>query len=80
VLKELKESNPIEVAKFVVVNHLLEEPAYKWWVHKVLQQWNRIISKVKSRYWRTTPKFGIHLPHSMEEALKINEETGTDYW
>jgi hypothetical protein len=20
------------------------------------------------------------LPHSMEEALKINEETGTDYW
>ena len=60
-LKELKESNPIEVAKFAVANHLMEEPTYKWWVHKVLWQWNRIISKVKSRYWRMTHKFGICL-------------------
>jgi hypothetical protein len=79
-LEELKESNPIKVAKFAVANHLSEEPTYKWWVHKVLQQWNRIISKEKLRYWRMTHKFGIRLPHSIEEALKIDEETGTNFW
>jgi hypothetical protein len=25
-------------------------------------------------------KVGIHLPHSIEEALKIDEETCTDFW
>ena len=79
-LKDLKESNLIEVAKFIVMNCLIEEPAFKWWVPKVLQQWNRIISKEKSWYWSTTHKFGIHLPHSVKEALKIDEETGTNFW
>jgi hypothetical protein len=38
------------------------------------------MSKMKSKYWRTTHKFGIRLPHSVEEALRIDEETGTDFW
>jgi hypothetical protein len=28
-LKDLKESNPIEVAQYVVVNQFVEEPAFK---------------------------------------------------
>jgi hypothetical protein len=32
------------------------------------------IGKVKLRYWRMTHKFGIHLPHSIQETLKINEK------
>ena len=27
-----------------------------------------------------THKFGIRLPHSVEEALRIDAETKTDYW
>ena len=27
-----------------------------------------------------THKFGVQLPHSVEEALKINKEMGTDFW
>jgi ribosomal protein L31E len=79
-LKDLKESNPIELAEYAVANRLVEEPAFKWWVPHVLRRRNRIISKVKSRYWRTTHKFGIRLPHSVEEALKIDQQTGTDLW
>ena len=41
---------------------------------------NRIISKVKSRYWKTTHKFGIRLPKTTEEALQIDKITGTDFW
>ena len=40
----------------------------------------RIISKVKSRYWKTTHKCGIRLPHSVEEALELDRKSNTDHW
>jgi hypothetical protein len=79
-LKTLKESNAIELAEYAVAHRLVEEPAFKWWVPHVLKRRNRIISKIKSRYWRTTHKFGIRLPKTVEEALEIDRQTGTDYW
>ena len=79
-LKDLKASNPVELAEYAVANKLVNEPAFAWWSKDVLRRRNRIISKVKSRYWKTTHKFGFKLPHSVEEALRIDEETGTDYW
>ena len=27
-----------------------------------------------------THKFGLKLPHSVQEALQIDEEMGTDFW
>ena len=41
---------------------------------------NRIIGKVKSRFWKTSHKYGVRLPHSVQEALQIDKETGTDFW
>ena len=41
---------------------------------------NRIISKVKAKYWRTTHKYGIRLPKNMEDALAIDKANGNDYW
>ena len=79
-LKDLKESNPVEIAEYAVANKLVEEPAFKWWVADVMRRRNRIISKLKSRYWKTTHKFGIRVPKSVEEAYKIDAETGTDLW
>ena len=79
-LSDLKESNPVEVAKYAVANHLTEEPAFKWWVSNVLKHWNCIISKVKSKYWKTTHKFGIRLPKAVKEALDIDWITNTDFW
>ena len=79
-LKELKDSNPVELAEYAVAHSLTEEPAFKWWVPNVLRKRNMIIAKVKSRYWRTTHKYGIKLPKTVEEALRIDRETGTDFW
>ena len=31
-LKDLKESNPVELAEYAVANKLVEEPAFAWWV------------------------------------------------
>ncbi len=35
-----------------------------------------ILAVVNKRYWKRTHKFGIRIPHSVEEALQINKENG----
>ena len=79
-MKYLKDSNPIELAEYAVANRIQEEPAFKWWVSETLRMRNRIIGKVKSRYWKTSHKYGVRLPHSVQEALQTDRETGTDFW
>jgi hypothetical protein len=79
-LQALKDSNPIELAEYAVSNQIAEEPAFSWWVHNVLSTRHRIISKVKARYWRTTQKFGIELPKTVEEAYKLDEKNGNTFW
>ena len=68
-IRDLKKSSPIEVAEYAVAYHIVEEPAFKYWVPHTIRKRNRIILKVKSRYWQTTHKFGIMLPKTTEEAL-----------
>ena len=79
-LKDIKDSNPVEVMEYAVANQLINEPAFKWWVPYIIRKRNHVVKKVKLRYWRMMHKFGIQLPHLVEEALRIDEETGTDFW
>ena len=79
-LKDLKESNPVQVAEYAVANKLAGEPAFVWWVKDVLRRRERIISKVKSRYHKRTHKFGIQVPKTVKEALQLDSDTGTDLW
>jgi hypothetical protein len=68
------------VAEYSVINQISEEPAFAWWVKDVLRRRDRIISKVKSRYWKKTHKYGIKLPKDAKRAMEIDAETGTDFW
>jgi hypothetical protein len=79
-LKDLKDSNPIEVAEYAVANKIASEPAFTWCLRSVLRRRDRIIKKVKSKYWSKRHKFGIELPMTVAEALAIDERTGTDFW
>ena len=72
-LKYLKASNPVEIAEYAAGNRLDVEPAFKWWLRDVIILRNRIISKVKDKYWRTTHKFEIRVPESVDEALAIDK-------
>jgi hypothetical protein len=76
----VKDSNPIQLAEYAVANRLQEGPAFKWWVSETLRTRNRIIATVKKRYWKTSHKYSVWLPHSVQEALQIDKETGTDFW
>ena len=53
-LKDMKESYPVQVAKYCVQSRMSAEPAFAWWVPYVLKKRNRIIAKVKSKYWIRT--------------------------
>ena len=79
-LKDIKDAYPIEVAEYAITNKVASEPAFNWWAQDVLRKRNRIISKVKSKYWKTTHKFGIRIPKTVEEAIQIDDDTGTDLW
>ena len=79
-LKNLKESNPVEVAEFAKASGLIDEPAFKWWAPYVLRKRDRIISAVNSRVKRVTHKYGIEIPRSVKEALQLDEKNGNDFW
>jgi hypothetical protein len=79
-LKDIKNSHPVQVAEYAVGNKIAAEPAFAWWVPYTLKKRNRILSKIKSRYWLRTHKFGIAIPKSVEEALKLDRENGNTLW
>ena len=79
-LKDLKESNPVELAEYAAANKILSEPAFAWWAPFTLKKRDRIIAKLQTRYLRKTHKFGIELPKTVEEAIRLDEANGNDYW
>ena len=79
-LKDLKESNPVELAEYAIGNGIANEPAFNWWVSYVIRKRERIISKLKSKYWRTTHKYGIRIPKDVKEAMQLDEANGNTFW
>ena len=79
-LRDLKESNPVELAEYAVANHVQSEPAFKWWVPYTLRKREAIISKVNSRFTKKNVKFGIVVPRTVDEALELDRRNGNNYW
>jgi len=52
-LKEVKDSNPLELAQYAIANCIDKEPAFAWWVPEIMQWKNRIIAHIKSKYWNS---------------------------
>ena len=79
-LKDMKESYPVQVAKYCVQIRMSTEPAFAWWVPYFLKKCNRIIVKVKSKYWICNHKFGIQVPKSVQEVKRIDDQNGDTLW
>ena len=47
-LKVLKESNPVDVAEYVTVRGIEQEPAFAWWVRLTLRKRDFLVSDVSS--------------------------------
>ena len=75
-MKDIKDSYPIQLAGYTVSNGLQDEPAFSWWVPFTLKKRDKVINKVKSKYWSRTYKYGIRIPKSIAEAIEIDKENG----
>ena len=79
-LKDLKDAYPVPLADYAVANDIQSEPAFAWWVPHTLKKRTAIISKVKSKYWARTHKYGIRVPKSVKEAQAIDRANGNTLW
>ena len=79
-LKNLKESNPVDVAEFAKARGIDDEPAFAWWVPCTLRKRDLIISKVKARIRRTTHKCGVEIPRDVEHAKELDAANGNGLW
>ena len=79
-LKDLKESNPVEVAEFARAKNISEEPAFAWWVPYTLRKRDVILSAVKTRIRKTTHKYGVEIPTSLAHAEEIDARNGNHFW
>lgn len=80
VLKDVKDSFPVQLAEFAIDQGIEDEPAFAWWVPWTIKKKARIISKLKSKYWSRTHKYGIRVPKSVPEAIQIDNENGNTLW
>ena len=79
-LSQIKEANPIEVAEYAFAHKIQKEPAFNWWVAKVLRKRDRLINKVQSQMHKANMKFGIDVPSTYEEAMEIDRKNGNNLW
>jgi hypothetical protein len=79
-LKEIKETNAVEVAQYAKENLLIEEPAFAWWAPHVLKKLIRLIKMSRTKQVRKGYKFGIRIPTSVAEALALDKENNNTYW
>ena len=79
-LNILKEQIPVEIAEYAVTHSIAQEPAFSWWVPFTLKKRDFIISAVNKRYHKTTHKYGIRIPKSVDEAHQIDKENGNTKW
>jgi hypothetical protein len=73
-LEDLKENNPVEVAEYAVSKSLLDDPDFVWWAPHVLKKRSRIIAPVTKRYHKRTHKFGIEVPKSWDDCVRLGKE------
>ena len=79
-LKDLKESNPVDIAEYVVGNRISEEAAFAWWVPYTLKKRDHIISKVKVRFLKKSHKFGVEVPNSVQGAYDLDMKNNNTFW
>ena len=75
----LQESNPINVADFMTLKGIANEPDFSWWVPYILRKKDGIIDDVNSFVIKSTHKYGIEIPNSVKHAGEIDKCNGNTY-
>ena len=79
-LKDIKASTPVELAEYAVAKNIEDEPYFKWWLKYVICKLDQIILNIRSKYWRTTHKFGIQVPKTVYKVYRNDQQTVNTFW
>ena len=79
-LKDLKESNPVDLAEYAKARKIADQPAFAWWVPYTLRKRARIVSALKNRIRKMTHKYGVEIPHEIEHAYELDRKNGNTFW
>ena len=79
-LKDIKESNPVDIAEYIVGNRIFEEAAFAWWVPYTLKKRDHIIAKAKARLLKKYHKFGVEVLNSVEKLYKLDQKNNNTLW
>ncbi len=80
-LKDVKDSYPIELMEYTFNHNIQDEPAFSWWIPFVKNKRASIISKATTtKYLDRTHKFGIEIPKSVKDAIRIDKDNGNTLW
>jgi hypothetical protein len=70
----------VEVAEYDVSKNLHDSPDFVWWVPNVLKNRSRIIDAMTKTYHNLTHKFGIEVPKSWDECVRLYTYNGNTLW
>ena len=79
-VKDMKNSYPVHMAEYGIQRHIAGNPEFAWWIWHVLAKCNRIIGKLKSKYWVKMHKFSVKIPKSVQESKAFDEDNGDTLW
>ena len=79
-MKDIKDSNPVQLVEYAVAANISMWPTFAWWVPHTLKKSNHIIAKVKFKYWLKTRKFGIKVPNNMKQEIEFDCDNGNTLW
>ena len=76
----MKESHPVEVAEYARARGIDKERAFEWWIPHTLKMRQVILAPLKKRVRKTTHKYGIEIPTSVEHAFELDRKNGNILW
>ena len=79
-MKDLKDSYPVILADYAILNDIDDEAAFAWWITFIVKKRKAIVKKIKSTYWQRTHKYDIRAPRSIKEAKEIDDEKDDTRW
>ena len=79
-LKEVTNSNSVELAEYAMHNHLDLEPAFDWWVWDTLKRKKCLIKLSQRQHKKSSYNFGIPIPQDVTEALALNKQNNNMLW
>ena len=79
-LKYLKESHSVEAAEYAKSHGISDETAFSWWVPYTLKKLDVILSAVKSRIRKTTHKYVIEIPTSVDHGHELDQKNRDSLW